>query len=326
MGIYDRDYYRNEGPSYLGSYLSTGKVCMYLVAVNIVVFIAQLVTFSPTDFRRVPPRELTEEELVEFYQPKYGPVTEWLCMKPVETFHQGQIWRLFTGMFLHSPLSHWHIIWNMLWLWWLGRDVEALYGSKEFLTFYLVAGVLGNVLWGVAAFWSPVNEPEKMSALGASGAVMAVQVLATLHFPNRIIYLFWVIPVPLWLVTLIAIAGDLYFFLSGMPTGVGVAAHLGGAGFGAAYWYFQIRLLHLWSDFVSRARRTARPRPRLRVYREEPEMSAGPPAAPERMDRQLASEADRVLEKISRQGKDSLTDEEREILRRASEELRRKRR
>jgi membrane associated rhomboid family serine protease len=323
MGIYDRDYYRNEGPSYLGSYLSTGKMCMYLVVINIIVYIAQLLTSHAPDFAHLP---TNEEEAEAWHKSQQGPVTEWLCMKPVETFQQFQIWRLVTGMFLHSPDTHWHIIWNMLFLWWLGKDVEALYGSREFLAFYLVAGVLGNLLWGLSAYWSNFVDPAKMSALGASGAVMAVQVVATLHFPNRLFYLFFVLPVPLWLITLVALAGDLFYFLRGIPIGVAVAAHLGGAGFGALYWYLQLRILNLWNDLISRARRSSRPRPRLRVYREESPLSVVQPPVQDGTDKQLARQADQVLEKISRHGKESLTEEEREILRRASEEFRKRRR
>jgi len=56
----------------------------------------------------------------------------------------GQIWRLLTYAFLHDTQIPLHIIFNMLFLWWFGSDVEDLYGSKEFLAVYLVGAVLGG--------------------------------------------------------------------------------------------------------------------------------------------------------------------------------------
>ena len=54
-------------------------------------------------------------------------------LRPVETFEEFQLWRLITGAFLHDPENWWHIVWNMLFLWWFGKDIEAMYGWKEFL-------------------------------------------------------------------------------------------------------------------------------------------------------------------------------------------------
>lgn len=156
---------------------------------------------------------------------------------------------------------------------------------------------------------------------------MAVQVLCTLHYPTRIIMVCFVLPVPLWLLTVIAVAGNVFFFLTpDASIAATAAAPMAGAGFATLYWYMQLRILSLWDDLISRARRSPRSRPRLRVYRDEPVVSASRPPNEEKVDRQLARQADQVLEKISRQGKESLTEEEREILRRASEEFRKRRR
>jgi membrane associated rhomboid family serine protease len=322
MGIYDRDYYRNEGPSFLGSYVGTGRACMILVAINVVVYIAQLVTIPPRanvyvldEYRGTlePPRR------------EYGPLTDWLAMKPRETFQKFQVWRLLTGAFLHSPDNFWHLIWNMFFLWIFGRDLEDLYGRKEFIAFYLVAGVVGNLLWGLTALWQEVVHGSMSWALGASGAVMAVTVLCALHFPYRTIYMMFVLPLPYWAYALLLVALDLYAFVRHANVGVAVAAHLGGALFGALYWHLQIRLLDFGGRFVDKARRSQAPR--LRAYteseRESPPVRA--PAVSDRIDPQLARNADAVLEKISRQGKDSLTQEEQAILQRASEEFRKRR-
>jgi hypothetical protein len=100
-----------------------------------------------------------------------------------------------------------------------------------------------------------------------------------------------------------------------------VAAHLGGAGFAVLYWHLQWRILQVGRTFFAKARRE--PRPRLRIARDDlPVVAAN--AQPRAIDPSLASRADAILEKISRHGKESLTDEERDILQRASEEYRKR--
>ena len=254
MGIYDRDYYRNEGPSFLGSYVGTGRMCMILVLVNVFIYLAQLATRPD----RVTAPVFKNNELVGKAElPRgYGPVTEWLAMKPVETFQKLQLWRLVTGAFLHSPDSFWHIVWNMLFLWWFGSELEQMYGSREFLAFYLVSAVLGGLAFVLAQL---AGLGGFAAAVGASGAVTAVMVLYAIHFPTRTILLFFILPVPVWLVVVANVAMDSYVFVSGVQTGVAVAVHLGGAAFALAYSKLQLRLLNFVPDFRAwRARRSRR--------------------------------------------------------------------
>jgi hypothetical protein len=109
------------------------------------------------------------------------------------------------------------------------------------------------------------------------------------------------------------------------PAGtVAVSCHLGGAAFGFLYYKQQWRLSNFLPGLKAWSRRRARPR--LRLYREEePLTPVGAPTAPWQDDEQLEARMDAILEKISRSGKESLTDSERETLLRASEALRRRR-
>jgi membrane associated rhomboid family serine protease len=302
MGIYDRDYYRKEGPSFLGSLASPGQVCKWLVIVNVGIYILQLVTDSPGRFGDL------------------GFVTESLSMKPVETFKGLQIWRLLTAAFLHDPDNFFHIVWNMFFLWWLGNEMEELYGHREFLAFYLVAAVVGNAFWGIIKL---LNPPVPMpSALGASGAVTAVLVLYTLHFPTRRIY-FWFISVPMWLLTIIYVGADLHSLLRGNSamSGVAVECHIGGAALALAYWQFDWRFAGFWPSLRGRASR----KPRLRLYREEVAAPVVAAAPSERVDEQLEAKVDRVLEKVAQVGVENLTPEEQALLKRASEIYKRRR-
>lgn len=137
---------------------------------------------------------------------------------------QGAFWQLITHAFLHG--NFWHLLVNMLSLWFAGRSVEWYIGPRKFLALYLLSAVGGGVLqmaWG----------PSGVELIGASGAVFGV-VLAftTIFYDQQIIaLLFFVIPLRLKArylgIGLLAIT-----FLSMVfhfQSWIGHAAHLGGA-------------------------------------------------------------------------------------------------
>ena len=297
MGIYDREYYRNEGPRYLDAFIPSGRVCKWLIGLNILFYILQLITKQERDF----------------------PVTDWLQMDTDLVLH-GQIWRLLTYAFLHSPSLWQHIFFNMLCLWMFGSEIEQLDGSKEFAAFYLVAAVMG----GLAFEGQALAQHHATPMLGASGAVTAIMVIYALHYPHRTILLFFFLPVPVWLLVIFQVSQDSFHLLGKTDEGVAVSAHLGGAVFAAMYFYFHWHITSLWPDI--KAWRRERSRPKLRVYHPEEE-AAVPVAAAARsdVDEHLDAKLDAVLEKLSRHGRESLTDPEREILQRASEIYKKKR-
>jgi membrane associated rhomboid family serine protease len=305
MGIYDRDYYR-EGPSYLESLIPSGLVCKWLIGVNVLVFIAQYLS-------RGGPHDGA------------GWVTNHLILD-TNAVMSGEVWRLLTYAFLHSTDSWMHILFNMIFLWWFGSDLEAMYGPREFLAFYLVAALLGGIAYEVWALAAHQSAP----CLGASGAVTALLVLSALHFPHRVIYIFLLIPVPLWLFAIFNVAQDAFVFVGQRNTGVAVVVHLAGALFAFTYWKFHIRLLDSFGGWMSRFKR--RSHPHLRLFRpeeiesrEQPVSVAAIAADSSPVDEHLEAKLDAVLEKLARTGKESLTDTERQILMRASEIYKRRR-
>jgi membrane associated rhomboid family serine protease len=353
MGIYDRDYYRSQGHSIFGSFGDRGAVCKWLIMINVIVFVLQLLLsstnfpllgdftsafdlrsgayygMSKDEFLHGPflkANHLTEEKLRAMGDPGRvaleAQVEEQYEKMTRPGVLQGQVWRVLTYAFLHSPWDVWHILFNMLFLWWFGTDVEDLYGPREFLAIYLVSAALGGVVFVLLQL---VGIGGYLPCVGASGAVIAVVVLCALHYPSRIILLFFLIPVPIWLFVLFFIAEDAFHFLSGIETGTAVSVHLTGAGFAYLYFKRQWRLLDLWETVTSWWRR--RRRPRLRVYPDdEPHTPVSVPAPSARdVDEHLEAQVDAVLEKVSRHGQDSLTDSEREILFRASEVYKKKR-
>jgi membrane associated rhomboid family serine protease len=248
---------------------------------------------------------------------RISPVQEWLQLDPEKTIKQGQVWRLLTCAFCHSREAIWHIVFNMIFLFWFGTRLENMYGSREFLLFYLAAALASSLAYVGLAFWTGSNTP----AIGASGAVMGVMMLYVIFYPFETMLLFWCIPVPLWVLlslyvifdlhpVLLALAGDRVF------TGVAHAGHLGGLAFGFLYWKLGLRL-------EAPLERGGRPRTlpirKTACPAEEPMILAHPQRD------ELNDQVDELLRKISEQGTDSLTEQERAILTRASAKYRGKR-
>jgi membrane associated rhomboid family serine protease len=313
MGIYDREYYRDERSSFLGSLNRQGQVWKTLIAINAVAFIIQMAT--------------REKVHGMWGEPGFtdGWFTRMFLLDPDAVLH-GQVWRLITSAFLHSTAGWMHIVFNMVLLWWAGSEVETIYGAREFTAVYLTAaGVSGAVY---VAF--QVMAGTDHNALGASGAIMAVFTIFALHYPTRVVYFFGIIPMPMLLLLVLYIAQDALGLLGGIPQPIAFAAHLGGAAFGFLYFKAQWRLVNLWPTNWSF--KIGRPGPKLRVYRGEPYREPPPrepaPVAPAPRsvpESELEAELDAVLEKVARHGKSSLTEREQQVLMRASEIYRNRR-
>ena len=112
MGIYDRDYYRRDGSGFM-VFTNRGAVCKWLIAINVVVFVLQVLTLPVGEDRGGA-----------------GFFTNAFVLDPMLVIH-GQVWRLFTYAFLHDPTQIMHILFNMLFLWWFGSDMEDLLGPAS---------------------------------------------------------------------------------------------------------------------------------------------------------------------------------------------------
>ena len=302
MGINERDYVRRDSRGFLRSLTDRGEVCKWLIGINIGVFVLQMLAHG---------------------NQSNDPITDALLLDADRVVYHGEIWRLLTHAFLHDPGDFFHILFNMLALWWFGADVEDLYGPREFLAFYLVSAVAGGVAFTIAH----LIDYSGNLCLGASGAVTAVLVLCALHFPTRVIYIFMIVPVTIWLCVVIWVGYDAYTLLARQNNGVAVACHLGGAAFAFIYyklnWRITPLLQSLWPSFRAARRRLVRPH--LRVYREEAPEPIRAAAAPTMDEARITMEMDEVLEKMSRVGRENLTENDLDVLRRASEILRRRR-
>lgn len=213
----------------------------------------------------------------------------------------GMIWQPFTYMFLHGSFAH--IFFNMLTLYFLGPETERAMGSKHFLAMYLISGVLGGLGW----IWlSP--QPHAL-CVGASGAIFGVLAAFATLYPRRQLTLlvFFIFPVTMMAWQLVAGLALIEFMLAGGGRGSGIAhtAHLAGAFAGFLYidqLFENNHLRRLWA--------------RVRDYAAQRPHTPRPPPPPPDQD-----EVDRILDKISAQGIQSLTKAERQTLHRASRTL-----
>jgi membrane associated rhomboid family serine protease len=290
MGLYDRDYYREEqAPA--GFQLNQRMMVTNIVIVTAVVYLLNLF--------------IGQENWLMYTLA----IDASVLAKPLLW------WKFVTYGLAHDPRYLGHVFWNMFGLWIFGRDVEMIYGRKEFLRIYLVALVLGSLVWCVREYFqSDLTDPPIL--LGASGAVSAIVLLFVFHYPKRTILLMLVLPIPAWVLGVVMIGGDLLQVLSGTTENVACDVHLVGAAFAICYYRFGWNCSRLLPGFggVRAAASRLKPRPRLKIH------------DPEEYYRKKDEAADRVLEKVNREGMDCLTSKERRILEDYSRRMREKRR
>src|SRR5262245_15178680 len=189
MGYQERDYYRDDTGEE-GFQIKSWTV--RLIIVNCAVFLANALTMQGSKGLLAPLLELHGNAIVE---PK--------------------LWYQFlTYGFVHNTDSLWHIVGNMIGLWVFGRAIEERYGGKEFLRYYLIAVVLGGIVWSLRQYlfvgsFLRAGEPAWLTCVGASGGVTALIVLYCLLYPRNTLLLFFAIPTPAWMVGILIVASDL---------------------------------------------------------------------------------------------------------------------
>jgi len=156
-----------------------------------------------------------------------------MSMVPVMVIH-GWVWTFVTYMFMHGSFSH--IFFNMLGLFIFGIQVERQMGSKEFLLYYFVTGVLAGV-FSFLVYYFTGN--QVVFLMGASGALFAVELAYAIFFPDSILYIWGILPLRAPVMVLGFTALELFFSITGRNSGVAHLTHL--AGFAVGWFYFQIR-------------------------------------------------------------------------------------
>ena len=163
--------------------------------------------------------------LLVFHEPPFG----WFALWPLGMdgyIFQFEPWQLITYAFLHSPDTLAHLFFNMIALFMFGSELERLFGTRWFASYYLVC-VVGAAIAQLIV--SAVTAGPPYPVVGASGGVFGLLLAYGMYFPHRkLMLIFLPIPLPAWLfVTLYAIA-ELLFGVTGTMPGVAHFAHLGG--------------------------------------------------------------------------------------------------
>jgi membrane associated rhomboid family serine protease len=249
-----------------------------------------------------------------------GHSMEWMFGLSPAALHAGRVWTLVTYSFLHSPENLLHIVCNLLALYFIGRELLPLLGSKRFLFLYAGAVVIGG------AVWSAVHWHTGDTLIGASAGVMGLLVVFACFYPNQqmTFLLFFIVPVtlkPKYLALGVAIA-DLFGFIfyeilgRASPIDLAPSAHLGGM---AAGWLY-FRFVHD-ADWQMHHDRVSVELPRWMTRRQRAASAAQPAQAHPGSRGEFRAEVDRILDKINSQGFGALTAEEKRVLDEARELL-----
>ena len=215
-------------------------------------------------------------------------------------------WTPFTYMFMHAGVFH--ILFNMLWLYWIGQIFEEYLGNKRTIGLYLFGGLTGAIFFVAAYNIFPffAAAVAGSTVVGASASVMAIIVATATLLPDYSISLMLIGPVKLKWIALFYVIID-FLSIAG-PNAGGEFAHLGGALFGFIY----IKQLQRGNDWIGALAGIFRKKSKMKVVSKNSDRNAsGKP----RQD-----EIDRILDKITESGYGSLSKQEREILSRASKD------
>jgi membrane associated rhomboid family serine protease len=197
------------------------------------------------------------------------------------------VWQLITYQFIHQ--GFWHLFSNMMGLYFLGPETERSLGTNRFFALYFLSGILGGLGWSLLSKYG--------SCVGASGAVFGILGAYAALYPNRELILIFLpfVPIKAWLFVLLLGAYEFMHTLSiGSGGHIANAAHLGG---GIAGYIYALVIAH--PDALHKIKEKFRAKEKSPISR---------------------AEIDRILDKASQQGLHSLTNRERDLLKRAGKQ------
>ena len=236
-----------------------------------------------------------------------------------------QVWQLFTYMFMHGSFSH--ILFNMFALWMFGMEIENLWGTKKFLYYYLLAGFTAGLF---QLFCTLILGGTAAVTIGASGAVYGVLIAFGMLFPDRQIYLYFLIPVRAkYLIGFLIILE--FLLVDSAGSNVAHLAHLGGALAGFLFIMFDKSIdspikrklmgssyYSSGSSFTNLFKNLGKNLNKGRNNIEDAKYHD----IKDRSNEQISQEEiDRILDKISQSGYENLSEREKKILFEASKKM-----
>ena len=280
------------------TFFRTNDALIGLIAVNVVVFVLYHVVHM---------------FYVLFAALHHFPLDRWLAASADVDTLLIHPWTLITYMFFHQGFLH--LLFNMLWLYWFGKIFRSYFSGWQLVNVYLLGGLAGALLYVLSYNIFPAFAVEKHFAilLGASGGVLAVVMAISCYVPRFTISLLFFGRIKLITIALVTVVIDIISISTSDNAG-GHIAHLGGALLG---YLFAVNILAgkditAWfGRFCAWIGRFFKPKPKLKVAYKRP------PADDReynRLKNENQQEIDRILDKISKGGYDSLSRQEKETL------------
>jgi len=154
-------------------------------------------------------------------------ITLFLGLVPLLVWKKYFLWQLATYMFLHGGISH--LLFNLLALYMFGGELESYWGSKKFTGYFFFCGI------GAALCTVMITSDQFVPIIGASGAIYGLLLAYGWLFPNRLIYIYFLFPIPAKYFVIIFGLIELLSSMQGTGGGVAHLTHLGGLLFGLIY-------------------------------------------------------------------------------------------
>lgn len=328
MGLYDREYYRDDNFGGIYPPRRQKSAVFILIFLNVAIWLVNAFLFSTPGETGMPQESLTG----------------WMALRPTDIWEPWEWYRFLTYGFAHADTAN-HVLFNMLTLFFLGPMVEMRYGRREFLWFYLTAIVIGGVFWASTTYYSLASQYELSheafqhlaqqhmvpQLVGASGAVTAIVILFAFNFPHEKLLLFFFIPAPAWVLGLLIVGLDLWGSME-QGTNIAHSVHLAGAAFAFLYYITRFSFTGIFGGrtfyhpTIGNLGEPAHTRYREPEDYDDPPSYGTPPPLYRPEERQkeeeefraLEEEVERLLRKISQSGMQSLTPEEVRRLQEAS--------
>lgn len=295
-------------------------VIKYLLISNIGVFILQFFFLDTLRAGSVPVGDLFVKNfaLFTYESPFFRP------------------WQLFTYMYMHGGFSH--LFFNMFALWMFGMELENMWGSKTFFIFYTVCGVGAGI---ANAFLAPLVSyiPPNVPTVGASGSIYGVLIAFGMIFPNRYIYIYFMLPIKAKYLVIVYILIEVFAVASQSQSGIAHIAHLGGGVVGFLYVYFILNkgkpkffknqgqdnnVFNNFKDMFEKKPEPPKYEPPKNVYDANFEDLSKSKYEDDmrRNEKEAQIKIDTILDKLGANGYASLTEEEKRILFQESKKLR----
>jgi membrane associated rhomboid family serine protease len=286
-----------------------------LVALNAVIFV--MLVFTQIIYK------ITGGDAAASISMFHREVLDWVALPSDLSKLATRPWTLLTGMFAHIEI--WMVISNMLWLWAFGYIMQDLTGNGQIVPLYIYGGLAGGIVFVLSSSLIPSLREHfpGMELMGANTGIIALAIATTMVSPDYRIFPMINGGIPLWILTIIYVAVDF--------AGLGTApfsyhlSHIAGAAMGFVF-VKQLRAGHDWGSWMHRFYEwlinlfnpdNIKER---KIFRKELfyKNQGNPPYTKTSLITQ--QKVDELLDKISQKGYSFLTEEEQEILKRASEE------